>query len=115
MQEAEAVCDRAIIIRKGVIVADDSLAALKERNSRQTVTVEFDGAIAAEQLSQIQGVTGVEGDGRRWTLTVDGTDGGDETRRAIFRLAVALDVPILEMKRGDSSLENIFHELTFGN
>lgn len=115
MQEAEAVCNRAIIIRKGVIVADDSLAALKERNSRQTVTVEFDGAIAAEQLSQIQGVTGVEGDGRRWTLTVDGTDGGDETRRAIFRLAVALDVPILEMKRGDSSLENIFHELTFGN
>ncbi|MBQ5549671.1 MAG: ATP-binding cassette domain-containing protein, partial [Bacteroidales bacterium] len=29
MQEAEAVCDRAIIIRKGTIVADDTLAALK--------------------------------------------------------------------------------------
>lgn len=114
MQEAEAVCDRAIIIRKGKIVADDSLAALKERNSRQVITVELDGEIPADILRGIQGVTGVEGDGRRFNITT-ATDDSDPIRREIFRIAVARDVPILEMRRDNSSLENIFHELTFGN
>lgn len=112
MQEAEAVCDRAIIIRKGQIVADDTLATLKEHNARQTVEVVFDGEITADHLRKIKGVKNLEGDGRHWTIT---SDGDDETRREIFRLAVSLETPILEMKRGDSSLENIFHELTYGN
>lgn len=114
MQEAEAVCDRAIIIRKGKIVADDSLAALKERNSRQVITVELDGEIPVDLLRGIQGVTGVEGDGRRFNITT-ATDDSDPIRREIFRIAVARDVPILEMRRDNSTLENIFHELTFGN
>jgi len=32
MQEVEAVCDKVIIINKGKIVADDSLAGLREKN-----------------------------------------------------------------------------------
>lgn len=41
MQEAEAVCDRAIIINKGKIVADDTLKNLKAPKSSDSITVEF--------------------------------------------------------------------------
>ncbi len=115
MQEAEAVCDRAIIIRKGKIVADDSLAALKERNSRRAIVVEFDGEIQSRTLLEIPGVSGVDGVGRRWTVTTASEADDNAVRRAIFALAVSHNAPILELKRDDSTLENIFHELTFGN
>lgn len=41
MQEAEAVCDRAVIINKGKIVADDTLKNLKAPKSSDSITVEF--------------------------------------------------------------------------
>ena len=112
MQEAEAVCDRAIIIRKGNIVADDSIAALKAHNSRSTIIVEFDGEVSAESLQTIPGVSSVQKDGKQWQLTV--SDGDDtQVRRAVFQFAAQNAVPLLELRRQSSSLENIFHELTF--
>jgi ABC-2 type transport system ATP-binding protein len=112
MQEAEAVCDRAIIIRKGNIVADDSIAALKAHNSRSTIIVEFDGEVSAESLQTIPGVSAVQQDGKQWQLTV--SDGDDtQVRRAVFQFAAQNNIPLLELRRQNSSLENIFHELTF--
>jgi|SRR6185437_10243895 len=37
MQEVEAVCDHVIIINKGKIVADDTLAGLREKNKGKTL------------------------------------------------------------------------------
>ncbi|MBR4273654.1 MAG: ATP-binding cassette domain-containing protein [Bacteroidales bacterium] len=111
MQEAEAVCNRAIIIRKGTIVADDTLAALKAHNTRRTIIVEFDQDIDPKKLSTIPGIDNVEGAGRQWQLTVSGDD--TEARRAVFQFAAQNDIPLLELRRENSSLENIFHELTF--
>ncbi len=111
MQEAEAVCDRAIIIRKGTIVADDTLAALKAHNTRRTIIVEFDQDIDPKKLSAIPGIDNVEGAGRQWQLTVSGDD--TEARRAVFQFAAQNNIPLLELRRQNSSLENIFHELTF--
>ena len=111
MQEAEAVCDRAIIIRKGTIVADDTLAALKAHNTRRTIIVEFDQDIDPKKLGEIPGIDNVEGAGRQWQLTVSGDD--TEARRAVFQFAARNNIPLLELRRQNSSLENIFHELTF--
>ncbi len=111
MQEAEAVCNRAIIIRKGTIVADDTLAALKAHNTRRTIIVEFDQDIDPKKLSAIPGIDNVEGAGRQWQLTVSGDD--TEARRAVFQFAAQNNIPLLELRRENSSLENIFHELTF--
>ena len=111
MQEAEAVCNRAIIIRKGTIVADDTLAALKAHNTRRTIIVEFDQDIDPKKLSAIPGIDNVEGAGRKWQLTASGDD--TEARRAVFQFAAKNDIPLLELRRQNSSLENIFHELTF--
>lgn len=111
MQEAEAVCNRAIIIRKGTIVADDTLAALKAHNTRRTIIVEFDQDIDPKKLSAIPGIDNMEGAGRQWQLTVSGDD--TEARRAVFQFAAQNNIPLLELRRQNSSLENIFHELTF--
>ena len=111
MQEAEAVCDRAIIIRKGTIVADDTLAALKAHNTRRTIIVEFDQDIDPKKLGEIPGIDNVDGAGRQWQLTVSGDD--TEARRAVFQFAAQNNIPLLELRRQNSTLENIFHELTF--
>ena len=43
MQEVEAVCDHVIIINKGKIVADDTLACLREKNEGKTLENIFIG------------------------------------------------------------------------
>src|SRR6202000_1979449 len=43
MQEVEAVCDNVIIINKGKIVADDTLAGLRSKNKGQTLENIFIG------------------------------------------------------------------------
>lgn len=43
MQEAEAICNKAVIINKGKIVADDSLSALYEKNPGKTFEEIFIG------------------------------------------------------------------------
>ena len=46
MQEVEAICDRAIIIHKGRIVADDTTLNLRHIATGKTIiTVEFDKAL----------------------------------------------------------------------
>lgn len=112
MQEAEAVCDRAIIIRKGRIVADDKLSAIKEQNSRNVVLVEFDVDVNPEYLRDIPGVVDVKGEGRSFSIaSADDVD----IRRAVFDLAVRENTPIISMYRNKGSLENIFHDLTHDN
>ena len=39
MQEVEAICERAIIINKGVVVADDKIENLKQENSASNVLI----------------------------------------------------------------------------
>ncbi len=112
MQEAEAVCDRAIIIRKGRIVADDKLQNLKEQNSRNVLTVELDGSIAISCIKNIPGVADVKAEGNCYQIT---TDNDVDIRRAVFDMAVRENAPILQMYKNKGSLENIFHDLTFGN
>jgi len=112
MQEAEAVCDRAIIIRKGRIVADDKLSALKEQNSRNVVFVEFAAAMDDSSLRQIPGVLEVSGNGCEYQIT---TENDVDVRRAVFDLAVRENAPILQMYRNKGTLENIFHDLTHDN
>src|SRR3990170_6503943 len=48
LQEVEAICDRVIIISKGTIVADDTLAALRSRNTMNHVRVSFQEALEPE-------------------------------------------------------------------
>ena len=61
MQEVEAICDRVIIIDKGIVVADEEKNNIysKIKSSGQTVNVEFDKVADESELLRIKNVSEV--------------------------------------------------------
>ena len=55
MQEVEALCDKVIIINKGVVVANDNIENLT-KESDNVLVVEFDGNVTMEMLRNIVGL-----------------------------------------------------------
>src|SRR5664279_4535529 len=62
MQEVEAICDRIIIIDKGVIVADEEKSNIysKIKRPKQVIQVEFDRDITDSSLKDILNVSSVK-------------------------------------------------------
>jgi gliding motility-associated transport system ATP-binding protein len=111
MQEVQALCDRVIVINKGEIVADDSLSNLM-RNQGQTnaLVVEFEGNVTVDQLNALKGVeTSYVLDGFRFRVVAKA---GVDLRPEIFRFAADNNLSLIGLKQEESSLENIFRELT---
>lgn len=110
MQEVEALCSRVIIINKGKIVADRPTADLKDLNAQPTYEVEFDRSYTKSQLKKITGLKTAEPlAGNRWVL--EGT-GKTDLRNEVFQFAVAEGGAVLEMKKKENKLEDIFRQLT---
>lgn len=111
MQEVEAVCDRAIIIHKGKIVADDSTGNLHMLNKNSAVIMaEFDKQADKELLLKIEGVSAADQlEGNKWQIIVESEE---DVRSDIFQFAVNNDLKVLSMQKKDQSLEDIFYQLT---
>jgi ABC-2 type transport system ATP-binding protein len=111
MQEVSALCDRVIVINKGELVADSTLSnLLQNQNKSVSVVVEFDGFDELEALRQIEGVSNVE---RLKPSTFKITTQPDvDIRPQLFRFAADHKLSLLGLKQEESSLENIFRELT---
>ncbi|MEI6411467.1 MAG: gliding motility-associated ABC transporter ATP-binding subunit GldA [Bacteroidota bacterium] len=109
--EVEAVCDRAIIINKGKLVADAPIEQLKQQFTGQThVTVEFAENTTQQALSAIRQVQQVKNLGKnRWQLTAP-TD--QDIRAEVFAFAVANKLTMLELHRETFSVEDVFQQLT---
>ncbi|MBL7805173.1 MAG: gliding motility-associated ABC transporter ATP-binding subunit GldA [Saprospiraceae bacterium] len=109
--EVEAVCDRAIIINKGKLVADAPINELKQQFTGQTiVTVEFAEKTDASALGKIAQVKSVKAIGpNRWQLNaaVD-----RDIRAEVFNFAVSNRLTLLELHRETFSMEEIFQQLT---
>ncbi len=109
MQEAEAVCSRAVIINKGKIVADDTLQNLRAAGNSSTVTVEFLSQPANGILETAFGTDNVIENQGVWQIkSPDGTD----IREQVFDFAVANNLKILTLSQNKNSLEKIFRDLT---
>ncbi len=113
MQEAEAICDRIIIINKGKIVADGKASEIgnfKEKN--QKIIVEFNDSIPliSEALLKINGVLFVSK--QKETLFKIEADSLKDIRPEIFRFAVENKLSVLTMQKEEQRLEDIFKELT---
>jgi ABC-2 type transport system ATP-binding protein len=111
MQEVEAICDRAIIIHKGKIVADDSTQNLQHISSAgNVVRVEFTTAVDAGLLGKINGVKAVK------TLSPVtfqlSAQPGLDIRPDLFRFAVDQKLTVLAMQKEELRLEEVFQELT---
>jgi ABC-2 type transport system ATP-binding protein len=111
MQEVEAVCDRAIIINKGNIVADDIVHnILLNTEKDQSLIIEFSGKISEDILRNIKGVKQIQNiGGCRWRIT---SAKENDLRNLVFKTAVDQNLTVLEMQREEQKLEEVFKELT---
>ena len=110
LQEVEAICDRVIIINKGVIVADDGLKNLQNRSTSAYVKVGFAEPLEPEWLSRLQGVQSVNKlDGFTWSLQ---TDDPENVRKALLELTMQHNLNIVSLQTGSESLEEVFRSLT---
>ena len=113
MQEVEAICDRAIIIHKGRIVADDSTKNLHHiTSSGEIVKVEFGSPVDAGLLSKIDGVKKVTALSPAIFLMI--SENSIDIRPGIFNFAVDQKLTVLAMQKEELGLEEVFQELTRG-
>lgn len=111
MQEVEAMCERVIIINRGKMVANDSVAQLqKKATGAASVQVEFSAAIEAAVLKKLPGIIDVKNEGgNRWL--VSGNAKAD-IRKLLFDFAVQKQLTVLSLNQRENSLEEVFRELT---
>lgn len=113
MQEVEAICKRIIIINKGKLVADNNKESLQESmidKEKQIIFVEFDNAVAADDLMAIKGVRKVKSV-KKMQFIIE-ADSEHDIRPLIFQFAVKKNITVLSLQRKEKSLEELFHELT---
>ena len=114
MQEVEATCDRLLIISKGAIAADGTVAELMDAGrgiSRYTVEAAGDGV--AEALQRLPGVADHAAEAVNGRIRVHlETTGEQELRPEIFRLATERGWVLWELHRERATLEQVFRELT---
>ncbi|MBD0832885.1 gliding motility-associated ABC transporter ATP-binding subunit GldA [Aestuariibaculum sediminum] len=109
MQEVEAMCDRVIIINKGEIVANKKLKELRNEK-QQVVIVEFDYRVEDAFLLKLPKVNQVKNTHDFvYEITFDTTQ---DMRSHVFDFAHDNALKILQLNQKNSSLENLFRDLT---
>ena len=109
--EVEAICDRAIIINKGKLVADAPIQELKQQFAGQSiVTAEFAESVDKNLLAKIKNVRKVNMlDKNKWQLEADAAQ---DIRAEVFAFAVANKLTLLELHKEVFSVEDVFQQLT---
>ncbi len=122
LSEAEAACDRIVIINKGKIIADGSTQNLKQRAGEERhIRLSLWEAPFEDASALFKAIDGVE--------RVDRMDGGDanrldlrltcrsnaDLRKDIYQAIKTTDWVLVEMQQETKTLETIFRELTKEN
>jgi ABC-2 type transport system ATP-binding protein len=111
MQEVSAICDRVVIINKGKIVADSSVAALNNLGQHEITTlVEFESPVEVSLLQGIPGVQEVQ-HVKAYTYRIISQKNMD-IRSAVFSLAATHHWSLVGLRQEEHSLEKIFQSLT---
>jgi ABC-2 type transport system ATP-binding protein len=114
MQEVEAICDRVIIIDKGIIVANEEKSKIYSviRRPKQVIQVEFDKDTNETSLEEIANVSVVRQLGKNsWLIEAEGNE---DIRPSIFNFAVKNNLTVLSLQKQESNLEEVFRHLTNG-
>jgi ABC-2 type transport system ATP-binding protein len=121
LTEAEATCDRIIIIHKGKIAADDKTEKLKQTaGNKSVINLCIQGAALEEIQAQLSGIPGIvrieKADSEGTPLRVRvACDVSEDLRPAIYEKIKATPWLLLEFVRETLSLETIFRDLTKEN
>ena len=115
LTEAEATCDRVVIMNKGQFVADGTTEMLKGDKSDNNVTritlVHINPVKIRKVFENLEGVSDIKIEETNEQLKVT-LAAADDLRAEIYRLIKKEDWILLEMVQERKSLEHIFKELT---
>ena len=112
MQEVEAICDRVIIIDRGIIVANEKKDMIYSmlHKTKQVIHVEFDKEpdnLISENIPNIISARPVSRN--TWIIEAEGEE---DIRPAVFAFAVKNKLTVLSLQKKDSNLEEVFRHLT---
>jgi len=110
LPEVEAVCDRVQIMHHGNLVYNDTIAALKQMHSGTTVLLELRRPPPLAELAALAGVAAA--DAIEPTLIRIQFAPGQDPTEALVKLAVARDWGLHQLKPAQTSLEDVFVNLT---
>ena len=121
LSEVQATCSRVLIINEGRLVADGSPEQLqREFHGAESLTIELRTRAkdpVAEIFPKLRGIPALSGltllshEGGASVIELEVQKGMD-VREAVFRMSVAEDWVILEMRRRVTTLEEVIHKLT---
>jgi ABC-2 type transport system ATP-binding protein len=114
MQEVEAICDRVIIIDKGIIVANETKNNIYSRlkQPKQVIQIEFDKEISEISLPENENIVKViKIKNNIWIIEAEGEA---DIRPALFNFAVRNGLTVLSLQKNESNLEEVFRHLTNG-
>ena len=110
LQEVEAMCDRVIIINKGVLVVDDQLSNLHLKEGSDIIKVSFKEPLEPEWLKRLNGVTTVtKVDTYTWQIGAVDTM---SVKKQLLELSLQHNLNIVSLQTEGGSLEEIFRSLT---
>jgi len=111
MQEVQALCDQVIIINKGKIVADKTIAEIRNLNNTiKIIRIEFTEHVDINQFKTFEFVSDarhIQANVYELVVTTDA-----DTRPLIFKACAEKGWTLIEMKVEEQSLESVFRELT---
>lgn len=120
LSEIQAVCDRVIIINKGVVAADDTATHLSDQvttDHRIIARIEGEKAAVLQAIRSIEGLKYVRADMERepgiWEYEMEAQPGQD-IRREVNRIARENEWNILMLRTMEMTLEDIFLKITMG-
>lgn len=116
LPEVQATCEKAIIINKGRIVAEDSIAnlsSLEKGQSHLNVRLRKEVSDLSGALSGLPGLLSVEAGATRfeWKIAVQGNE---ESVDAVSHRLVEKGFGLLEFTPTRLDLEDVFLKLTYG-
>ena len=122
LSEAEATCDRIVIINKGKIIADGSTQDIKSRGGKaeqvQITLLQADFDAVRSRLESVQGVQSVQPapteSPDQLKVTVVYQDQSDP-RAGLYAAIKATDWILINFHQESKTLETIFRELTREN
>jgi ABC-2 type transport system ATP-binding protein len=121
LSEAEATCDRIVIINKGQIVVDDRTSHLKQSaNGECLISISLKNAEILSAVAELEDMDGVK------AVTPSGDSGdalhlklacrsSDDLMERIYKKIKQSEWVLLEFHKETRTLENIFRELTREN
>jgi len=109
MQEVDAICGRAIILRGGRLVLDERLAELQKSSAFVLRTAP--GAALESELRGVGVVSALASEGEgRWRIDVNGDT--DAAGSAIAAAVVGAGQPLYELRLEKRDLETVFREVS---